>query len=89
MVVNEKYSKEINSRNNTNAYLLKKAFSSSVNNLEWIKKRSPNGISKEKLAPRPSVISTVKWVCFQYEGIKFNVFFILLRSLVLQVSVYS
>ena len=49
-------------------YLFSSVFSSSVNNLECIINRTPSGISREKLEPLPAVISTVKWVCFQYSN---------------------
>lgn len=49
-------------------YLFNSVFSSSVNNLECIINRTPSGISREKLEPLPAVISTVKWVCFQYSN---------------------
>lgn|GEM_PF-5035894 len=40
--------------------------SASVNSRERMRKRTPRGISSEKLAPRPGVTSMVSWVCCQY-----------------------
>ena len=39
--------------------------SSGVKTCESMRKRTPSGISSEKLDPRPGRTSTVSWVCFQ------------------------
>jgi hypothetical protein len=41
-------------------------------NRERIKKRTPMGISSEKLEPLPGTTSTVSWVCFQYSNWSFE-----------------
>ena len=40
-------------------------FSLSVNSRDFVTKRTPSGISREKLAPRPGVTSIVRWVSCQ------------------------
>ena len=56
----------------TSAVILRTGFncsySASENRRDLITKRIPNGISSEKLAPRPGTTSTVSWVCFQYSN---------------------
>lgn len=46
----------------------RRSSSSSRNRRERITNRRPSGISREKLAPRPSLTSSVNCMCFQYSN---------------------